>query len=222
KIDYFDKAFHSLINFEFKWNALQQDNETIFNEYSKTLHGNLNTYGLLNYLTSHDDGQPYDPRREKPYETATKLLLAPGTSQIYYGDESARSLIIEGTVGDATLRSFMNWDDIKSSEATQTILRHWQKLGQFRKNHPAVGAGTHQMISESPYIFYRSYSKDNYKDVVVVGLDLPIGSKTLDVSKIFKDDDLLMDSYSGQEVKVVDGKAMIDSPYDIVLLELNN
>jgi hypothetical protein len=28
-------------------------------------------------------------------------------SQVYYGDESARSLVIEGTQGDATLRSFI-------------------------------------------------------------------------------------------------------------------
>ncbi len=222
KIDYFDNSFESLINFEFKWNALQQDNETVFSKYSKTLHGDLNGYGLLNYLASHDDGQPYDAKRENPFETATKLLLSPGTSQTYYGDESARSLLIEGTVGDATLRSFMNWEDINSSEDTQAILKHWQKLGQFRKNHPAVGAGIHQMITETPYVFYRSYTKDDYTDIVVIGLDLPKGTKKLDVSKIFKINDILTDSYSGEEVKVVDGNAVIDSPYSIVLLELKN
>ena len=43
--------------------------------------------------------------REKPFETANKLLLSPGTSQVYYGDESARRLLvkIEGTVGDANI-----------------------------------------------------------------------------------------------------------------------
>jgi alpha-amylase len=38
----------------------------------------------------------------KNRETGTKLLLSPGVSQVYYGDESARSLVIEGTQGDAT------------------------------------------------------------------------------------------------------------------------
>lgn len=218
-INYFDNAFHSLINFEFKWNALQQDNETIFNNYSKNLHGNFENYGLLNYLTSHDDGQPFDAKREKTFETATKLLLSPGTSQIYYGDELARSLVVEGTVGDATLRSFMNWEDIKSSEATKLILGHWQKLGKFRKEHPAVGAGIHKMITQAPYVFYRSYSKDDFKDVVVIGLDLPKGTKTLDVSKIFKNDEQLFDAYSNKDVRVTNGKVTINSEYDIVLLE---
>ena len=74
-------------------------------------------------------------------ESANKLLLSPGISQVYYGDESARSLIIEGTVGDATLRSNMNWNKINSDKATQEILSHWQKLGQFRNDHPSIGAG---------------------------------------------------------------------------------
>jgi alpha-amylase len=221
-INYFDNSFQSLINFEFKWNALQQDNETVFNNYSKNLNGNLKGYGLLNYLTSHDDGQPYDAKRERPFDTATKLLLAPGTSQIYYGDESARPLVIKETVGDATLRSFMNWDDITTFEGTKTILEHWQKMGQFRKNHPAVGAGIHQMITSKPYVFYRSYYKDNYEDVVVIGLGLNKGMKRLDVSKIFKEGQLLHDAYSNQDVKVVNGKVTIESEDDIVLLELKN
>ena len=30
-------------------------------------------------------------------------------------------------VGDATLRSFMNWDDVKNTNETKKILTHWQK-----------------------------------------------------------------------------------------------
>lgn len=218
-INYFDESFQSLINFEFKWNVLQQDTETIFRNYSNTLHGNLEGYEVLNYLTSHDDGQPFDPKREKSFETATKLLLAPGTSQIYYGDESARPLIIEGTVGDATLRSFMNWDDVKTNGNTKSILEHWQKLGKFRKNHPSMGAGIHQMMSHEPYVFSRTYSKRDYRDVVVVGLELDKG-KVLDVSKVFNENDQLYDAYSNQNVTVKDGKVTIDSNYGIVLLEI--
>ena len=91
-------------------------------------------------------------------------MLSPGISQVYYGDESARSLVIEGTQGDATLRSFMNWDAIKSNPETQKILLHWQKLGQFRRNHPAVGAGFHSEISNQPYTFSRSYKVSNTFD----------------------------------------------------------
>ncbi|MCK0123760.1 alpha-amylase family glycosyl hydrolase [Gelidibacter sp. F2691] len=219
-INYFDQAFHSLINFEFKYDAAQLSYEQQFTKYTEALQNPLKDYGVLNYLSSHDDGQPFDANRKKPFETATKLLLAPGTSQVYYGDESARSLVIEGTVGDATLRSFMNWESITSEAHTKRVLEHWQKLGQFRKNHPAVGAGVHQMISESPYVFNRSYKKDDFEDVVVVGLDLAIGTKTLDVSGVFKEGATVHDAYSKQAAKVIDGHVQLDSEFDIVLLEL--
>jgi alpha-amylase len=218
KVNYFDGSFHSLINFEFKANA-KGSYERLFSKYSDMLQHDLKGFGVLNYLSSHDDGSPFDASRKKPYETATKLLLAPGTSQIYYGDESARSLVVEGTSGDATLRSFMNWDDIENDPKTQEILKHWQKLGQFRANHPAIGAGAHQMITQRPYVFYRSFYLNNYEDLVVVGLNLSKGTKTLDVSKIFKDGEMVHDAYSNQDVKVTNGKAKLNSEYNMVLLE---
>ena len=147
--------------------------------------------------------------------------MAPGTSQIYYGDESARILKVEGANGDANLRSFMNWDDMENNPKTQNVLKHWQKLGQFRANHPAIGAGTHQMITQSPYVFYRSFYKKDYEDLVVVGLNLNKGNKILDVSKIYKDGEELRDAYSDQIIKVSDGNAIVNSEFNIVLLERN-
>lgn len=218
-VNYFDRSFHSLINFEFKWNAQQLSYEDAFVKNDSILQGALKGYGTLNYLTSHDDGQPFDAKREKPFETATRLLLAPGTSQVYYGDETARTLIVEGTQGDATLRSFMNWNDLKNNSATQKVLAHWQKLGKFRANHPSVGAGKHQMISENPYVFKRTFQKDAYKDAVVVGLNLSIGKKEMKLSDAFKEGAILKDAYSKQTVVVKNGLVQIDSPFDIVLLE---
>ena len=218
QVNFFDHSFHSLINFEFKSDA-KNSYEATFSKYSKLLDNQLKGFGTLNYVTSHDDASPFDIKREKPYEAITKLLLTPGTSQIYYGDETARPLIIEGTVGDATLRSFMNWDSIQTNEGTKNLLLHSQKLGRFRANHPAIGAGIHQMITQNPYVFYRSYSKGAYNDLIVIGLDLPKGIKTLDVSKIFKDGEMLHDAYSNQNVTVSKGNAVIDSEFDIVLLE---
>lgn len=220
KVNYFEpESFHSLINFEFKWNSKEMDYEPLFKRYSEVLNNELENFGTMNYLSSHDDGSPFDASRQKPYETANKLLLSPGTSQVYYGDESARSLIVEGTVGDATLRSFMNWDSIANQPRTKEVLEHWQKLGQFRANHPAVGAGLHQMITESPYVFYRSLSTDHFNDFVVIGMDLKKGQKVLDVSKVFEEGDKLHDAYSGQDITVTDGKAVVSSEYNMVLLE---
>ncbi|WP_299128132.1 alpha-amylase family glycosyl hydrolase [uncultured Winogradskyella sp.] len=220
KVNYFDPpSFHSLINFEFKWNSKELSYEEQFKKYSDTLHGVLKGFGTLNYLSSHDDGSPFDAVRKKPYETANRLLLSPGTSQIYYGDESSRSLIVPGTEGDATLRSTMNWDSIAKRKRTKAVLKHWQKLGQFRAHHPSVGAGTHHIISETPYAFYRNYTKGDVKDFVVVGLDLPKGKKVLDVSKVFENGDKIRDTYSGKFSKVSSGNVTIDSEYSILLLE---
>ena len=218
KVNYYDDAFNSLINFEFKWNAQQQQYEEVFNRYSKIMDGELNSYSVVNYLSSHDDGQPFDPNRERPMVTANYLLMAPGASQIYYGDELARSLVVEGTVGDATLRSNMNWD---SMDTNSEILAHWQKLGRFRAKHPAVGAGVHQIISQQPYTFYRSYYQDNKNDLVVVGLEMNKGEKQIDVSELFEDGITLFDAYSGQEIEVKNGNATLSSDYEYVLLEKN-
>lgn len=217
KINYFDDTFNSLINFEFKWDAQQMTYEKLFAKYDSILHTSLKGYSVLNYLSSHDDGQPFDPKRVKNKEAATKLLLTQGASQLYYGDESARSLIIKGTEGDATLRSFMNWEEL-SNQSNKTTLTHYQKLGKFRANHPAVGAGKHQLISKNPLVFARTYSKENYKDKVVIALQLPIGKKEILVGNIFKNGTELKDAYSKKKVKVQNGKIILSTDFDLLLL----
>ena len=219
KVNYFDKSFNSLINFEIKWNAKQMALADVFQRYDSLLNTNLKEYSILNYLSSHDDGQPFDPKRESPYKTGTILLLTPGASQVYYGDESARSLVIDGTIGDATLRSNMNWQELRDEQEKQKVLVHWMKLGRFRKNHPSVGAGKHKMISKTPHVFSRSFEKSDYKDQVIVGLELPTGEKTIDVSSVFKDGDVLLDTYSNKEVEVKDGKVNLSTTFSFVLLE---
>jgi len=220
KVNYFENGFDGLINFDFR-NEAKLNYEPLFSKYSTILYGDLKGKTVMNYTSSHDDGYPFDKKREKTLEAGTKLLLAPGISQVYYGDESARLLDIEGTQGDATLRSFMNWTDIKNNAETKKLLLHYQKLGQFRKNHPAVGAGIHKQIAiGNQYIFSRIFTKANYNDIVVVGLDLPIGKKEILVNNLFKNGTVLKDAYSGKTADVVDGKVAIDSEFGIVLLEV--
>lgn len=225
KVDYYNHGFNSLINFDLK--GRNEDLETVFSQYSKLLNGELKGYSVLNYVSSHDDDKPYDVARVKPLEAGTRLLLCPGASQVYYGDETARALIVPGTSGDATLRSFMNWDEL-SSNATRNgyrvkdVLKHWQKLGQFRRDHASVGAGKHTMLSQTPYIFKREYQQGSFSDVVVVGLGLSAGGKIIDVGNVYQDGTRLRDYYSGQTVTVQQGKVSVTSPYDIVLLGKQN
>ncbi len=222
KVDFFNFGFNSLINFDFK-NDANGSYESLFSKYAGYLQGHLAGKTVLNYASSHDDGGPFDKARNRALETGTKLLLCPGQAQVYYGDESARSLVIPGTQGDATLRSFMNWTEIESGAdrngvKASDVLAHWQKLGQFRKAHPAVGAGAHRMLSAQPYVFQRVYRKNGYQDAVVVGLELQAGRKELQVRGVFQDGAVLRDYYSGQSVTVVKGKAVVDSEFSVVLL----
>ena len=219
KVDYYANGFKGLINFDFR-NEAKMNYEELFSKYSNILQNDLKGNTVMNYVSSHDDGWPFDKKREKTFESGTKLLLAPGISQIYYGDETARSLDIEGTTGDATLRSMMNWDDIVGKISTKELLVHYQKLGVFRKNHPAVGAGVHQKISSNYYLFTRTFSSENYTDKVVVGLDFPIGNKEINVANYFPEGTSVRDAYSGQLAKVENGKITINTNYTILLIEI--
>jgi alpha-amylase len=222
EVDFFDHGIHSLINFEFKESA-KGPYEKLFSSYSDRLHNELSGVGILNYLSSHDDGGPFDKHRERALEAGTKLLLSPGACQVYYGDESCRPLDIPGTYGDATLRSRMNWEEIASNEtrngvAVGKVLEHYQKLGVFRRDHPAVGAGIHQMISRRPYFFSRIYEGEGYSDRIVAGLDLEPGKQSIEVGTVFPDGTALRDYYSGATLTVKNGKAELDTAFEFVLL----
>ncbi|CAN5569584.1 hypothetical protein BH23BAC1_BH23BAC1_45660 [soil metagenome] len=221
KVDFFENGFESLINFAFKYDA-KESYEHLFKKYDTVLlEGSLQGYQVLNYLTSHDDGDPFDRSRERSLEAGTKLLLAPGTAQIYYGDESNRSLVVEGAEGDAHLRSFMNWEELENNSQSQEVFEHWSKLGRFRKNHLSIGAGKHQTLQEQPYIFSREFADDLYSDQVLVALEVPEGEKSISVYNVFPDGTSLQDYYSGQTVTVQSGKIIISTPFSILLLAEN-
>jgi alpha-amylase len=222
-VDYLDQGFDSMISFSLRSDA-RQPYEKIFSDYSKILQGEMKGYSVLNYISSHDDGSPFDPLRERPFESANKLLLAPGAAQIYYGDETARILRVEGAEGDATLRSFMNWDELKSNaergmHRVADIRAHWARLGRFRAAHPAVGAGVHQMISHSPYTFKRTWEKNGVSDRVVVALDLPGGQPaTIQVGGVFHDGATVRDWYTGKTAVVKGGKVRFDTAAPVALI----
>ncbi len=222
-IDYYANGFDSMINFSMKSDA-QQGYEALFSSYSQALNGPLAGGSVLNYLSSHDDSTPFDPLRTKPFETATKLLLAPGAAQIYYGDETARVLRVDGAQGDATLRSFMNWDDLaKNAQRTgyrvADVREHWAKLGQFRHAHIAVGAGVHQMIQHSPYVFSRSYSNNGVSDKVVVALGLPTDKRSsIPVRGVFGDGQTVRDAYSNTTAVVAGGMVQFPAQNAVVLI----
>ena len=219
RVDFFAHGYDGLINFAFKGDAAGSLND-VYSRYSGALHGVLHGVAILNYLSSHDDGSPYDRDRKDPFGAGTRLLLAPGGAQIYYGDELARPLTVPGAQGDANLRSLMNWSDLERGGGGRTaeILRHWRTLGRFRHAHPAVGAGVHRELQARPYIFSRSLETDGRVDRVVVAMDQGEGAKTIPVFGVFPDGTELVDAYTGVRGTVRNGGVSLTTAFGLVLL----
>jgi alpha-amylase len=215
-VDFFSHGYDALINFGFKSDTASLDN--LFTQYSRTINGGpLRGVSMLNYLSSHDDGSPYDRERKDPFGAGTRLLLAPGGAQIYYGDELARPLTVPGAEGDANLRSFMNWGDMRR-ESTAAVLEHWRKLGRFRRAHPAVGAGVHRTHQSRPYIFSRVLNSSGKTDRVLVATEQGNGAKTVPVFRVFPDGTQLVDAYSGSDGIVRNGAVSLTTGSGLVLL----
>jgi alpha-amylase len=149
---------------------------------------------------------------------ATRLLLAPGGAQVYYGDELARPLRVAGAEGDANLRSTMNWEDLAHGGRTAGILEHWRKLGRFRRAHPAIGAGNHRLLQATPYIFSRTLDTGGAMDRVLIAMDQGEGVKTVPVFGVFPDGTVLVDGYSGVRGKVQDGRITLTTAFGLLLL----
>lgn len=219
-VDYFDSGYDAMIDFGFKYFA-NEDYQKLFKKYD-SIRKNLLTEKpndpayFMNYISSHDDGQPFDPRRERAMESATKLMLSPGMSQIYYGDENARSLVVEGTVGDATLRSVMDFD-----KGNREVLKHWQQLGKFRNEHKSVGAGEHFSLAHEGKgtLAARFYNKNGHEDIVLIGAGLPDGLMEIDVTKVFPKAKRLRNAYTIKKLPVVNGKVTVMVKNGVVLLE---
>ncbi|MGB5981673.1 MAG: alpha-amylase family glycosyl hydrolase [Nonlabens sp.] len=220
KVDFFDYGYDAMISFGMKRDA-NMPYKDLFERYdayrdSLVAENPEDPASFMNYISSHDDGQPFDPERKRAMEAGTKLLLSTGISQIYYGDETARSLVVPEAVGDATLRSNMNWDTMDKD-----VLEHYQKLGNFRTAHPAVGAGEHQTLTYEGEgtLAARSYNKNGHKDQVLIGAGLKDGEVNIDVSHVFENTETLHNSYTNEIIEVRDGIITTTAMNGIVLLE---
>lgn len=214
KVNYFEHGFDALINFDLR-SSQNETYQKLFNRYDDIIHNEMKGKTVMNYISSHDDGSPYDKERKDAWDAGTKLLLTPGMAQIYYGDETARPLVIPGADGDANLRSFMNWEDIQPNSETLSLLNHYQKLGQFRNNHPAVGAGKQTVLKAEPYILHRKYNSDE----VIIALDYFREEKVIDVAGLWPNGTKVRDAYSGTSAVVKDGRIVLTTNSDVVLLE---
>jgi alpha-amylase len=207
---YFDHGFDSLINFDFQGRKLADAAalDAVYDEYATALAAGRaggKNFDVMSYISSHDTSlYPRDQLRE----AGSALLLVPGGVQIFYGDETAR-LPGPATSSDPqqATRSDMNWASINND-----LLAHWQKLGTFRSQHPAVAQGTHKRLSIDPYVFSRQSGSD-----IVVAVPKASGQVVIPVGGAFKNGTKVRDAYSGRETVVANGTASLVAQGTVLL-----
>ena len=191
KVNYYQNGFNNLFNSNFIKDAAK-GYEFIFAEYSGKLNNELEGSSILNSAVPKSH-YTFDTKLS-PKELATTLLLSPGIAIVPLAFD-------------------------QKSESGKTLLMHLEKLANFRKNHPCVGAGIHQRINSAPYIFSRGYTSGKIADRVIIAIDLPPGRKEVSMASLFKNNTVIRDAYSGKEATVKSGRLVFDTPFTILLLE---
>lgn len=207
---YTQGGFDSMINFD-TWGGGVLSLGTVSGKYSDYAAA-VNTkddFNILSFISSHDAMLT----RGNSIYMGSAFLLLPGAVQIYYGDETDRELVsgipFDGSGGAGhSLRSDMNWDTMNKA-----TLAHWQKVGQFRKDHVAIGAGSNIKLSATNGVaFARTYDKNGVSDkaAAVIGASSN-ANVTIDVSSIWNDGQQLTNAYDQSSAIVTDGKVTFNS-----------
>jgi alpha-amylase len=223
--EYFDHGFDNIINFDFQarakalgpsdWAGL----DALYAEYATALAAaakpGATPWNVLSYISSHDT--ELFPR-DRLIEGGTKLLLAPGGVQIFYGDEAARPIGPSASSDPQQgTRSSMRWDRLD-----EQVLAHFRALTSFRKRHVALSLGAHQRLAEAPYTFGRSWGPGEAggEDRVVVALGAAAGEVAVRVAPLFRDGEQVRDAVTGSVGVVAGGQVVVKAgERGVVLLE---
>ena len=207
---YTEAGFDSMINFDTTGAGVLGIGTVAgkYEDYAAAIN-TKDDFNVLSYISSHDSTLA---RGDQIY-IGSAFLLLPGGIQIYYGDETNRELV-EGIDFDGyggaghSLRSDMNWDSMD-----ENVLAHWQKVGTFRNNHIAVGAGNHTTVdSTSGVAFTRTYAKGNIKDRVAACIGASANTEvTIDVSGVWSDGESVVNYYDSSSAVVTNGKVTFNS-----------
>ncbi|MBQ5565755.1 MAG: MucBP domain-containing protein, partial [Clostridia bacterium] len=203
-------GFDSMINFDGTGGGILASGSVgqKYNDYANAIN-NDDSFNVLTYISSHDTTLA---RSDDMYYMGSAFLMLPGGVQIYYGDETARPKV-SGVEDDSykaghCLRSDMNW-----SSYDKNLVKHWGIVGNFRKNHIAVGAGANvSLTATSGVAFGRTYSKNGLEDKVAAVIGAGSNSDvTVDVSSIWSDGTVLENYYDESTAVVSGGKVTFNS-----------
>lgn len=196
KPDYADAGFSSMVNFYFPKHGDLDGIVYTWQAYTDSIaaHPGWHPFSYLN------NSYHRDADMNNMIDCATTLLLSPGVIQIFYGDETGRKLSDArlNVDSDQAFRSDMDWDDVDA-----TLLAHFKKLGQIRKNNPVIAAGKQLTLDTHTCLRYDDTDK------ALIRL-CPGPGTEIDVNGIFSDGVILTELYTGKQAEVRGGKITLD------------
>jgi alpha-amylase len=199
-------GFDSIINFSTQGGGILAKS-TVAATY-QSFANSLNTdpdFNVLSYISSHDSVLT----RGNSIYMGSAFQLLPGAIQIFYGDETDRPIDSSAsTNGDHEVRGDMNWDDMNTD-----TLAHWQKVGTFRNNHIAVGAGANASLTASDGVaFSRIYDSNGIYDKIAACIGCSSSTNvTIDVSSLWEDGQILTNAYDYTTATVTGGSVTFNS-----------
>ncbi len=188
KPEYADAGFSSLVNFYFPKHGDLDAIVYTWQAYADSIAANPQWHPF-SYL---NNSYHRDADMTNMIDCATTLLLSPGVAQIFYGDETGRGLSDARFNVDSNqaFRSDMDWKNID-----HTLLEHFRRLGQIRRQHPAIGRGRQTTIDQHTCV------RTLDGDTVLIKL-LPVEGRPINVSGIFPDGTPLVDLYTNRSATV--------------------
>lgn len=194
---YADAGFSSMVNFYFPKHGDLDGIVYTWQAYSDSIqaHPGWHPFSYLN------NSYHRDADMSNMIDCATTLLLSPGVSQVFYGDETGRTLSDArlNVDSDQAFRSDMNWNSVDSLQ-----LDHFRRLGRIRNLHPAIGKGRQTAIDTHTCFRYLD------GDSLIIRL-LPLPEQTVRVAPFFPDGTRLTDLCTGHTATVTDGAVRFPS-----------
>ena len=194
KPDYAEAGFSSMVNFFFPKHGDLDGIVYTWQAYSDSLqnHHNWHPFSYLN------NSYHRDADMENMIDCGTSLLLSPGVVQVFYGDETGRSLSDArfNVDSDQAFRSDMNWENINHNQ-----LKHFQKLGKIRQANPVIATGKQKTTDTHTCLRY----DDNNMVLIRV---LPRDNQPISVDGIFKDGTKVTELYTGASAIVSNGSVL--------------
>ena len=191
---YADAGFSSMVNFYFPKHGDLDGIVYTWQAYSDSIqaHPGWHPFSYLNN-SYHRDADMWNM-----IDCATALLLSPGVSQIFYGDETGRKLSDArfNVDSDQAFRSDIEWDDIDSLQ-----LAHFRRLGKIRRSHQAIGKGRQTTVDV--HTAFRQIDGDS----LIIRVK-PISGQPITVAPFYQDGTVLVEQYTGQ-TNTVDGGRII-------------